>query len=60
MVQPAPLKSKAPQPNKAIILKSGRCPGGDANVIDLQKMAKEFHAKVPNYQTNSKTKQSNK
>ena len=56
MVQPSPLKSKAPQLNKAVILKSGRCPGIDANVIDLQKNVKEFHAKATHFQTNSKTK----
>lgn len=37
MVHPAPLKSKAPQPNKVIILKSGTCPGVAANEIDLNK-----------------------
>lgn len=36
IVQPAPLKSNAPQPNSANILKSGRCPGAAAKVIDLQ------------------------
>lgn len=35
MVQPAPLKSKAPHPNRAIILKSGRCPADAAKEIDL-------------------------
>jgi len=35
IVHPAPLKRKAPHPNRANILKSGRCPGGAAKVIDL-------------------------
>lgn len=39
IVQPAPRKSNAPHPNSANILKSGRCPGGAANVIDLQHIA---------------------
>lgn len=36
MVHPAPLKSKAPHPNRVNILKSGSWPGGAAKVIDLK------------------------
>lgn len=38
-VQPAPLRSTAPQPNKASILMSGRFPGVAARVIDLDVVA---------------------
>lgn len=36
MVHPAPLKSKAPHPNRVSILKSGSWPGDAAKVIDLK------------------------
>lgn len=36
MVHPAPLNSKAPVPNSANILISGKCPGFAASVIDLE------------------------
>lgn len=40
IVHPAPLKSKAPQPNNAIILKLGTLPGSAANEIDLHNKLK--------------------
>ena len=36
-VHPAPLRSKDPQPNSNIILKSGKCPGIAAKLIDLNR-----------------------
>ena len=36
-VHPAPLRSKDPQPNNNIILKSGKCPGIVAKLIDLNR-----------------------
>ena len=41
MVHPAPLRSKAPQPNSNIILKSGKCPEDAAKVIDLKQQTWE-------------------
>ena len=41
MVHPAPLKSKAPQPNSSIILKSGKFPGDAAKLIDLNQQTPE-------------------
>ena len=41
MVHPAPLKSKAPQPNSNIILKSGKFPGDAAKLIDLNQQTPE-------------------
>jgi hypothetical protein len=49
IVHPAPLKSKAPHPNRANIFKSGRCPGGAAKVIDLYCMGKENKLRKETY-----------